>query len=205
MTRSKVKLFAVVLSLCTMTFAGAAFAGEATDLVKAKQTTLFQVMKQDKAANSPKVSALFDEMLDYKALAEASLGSEWAGRTDAERAEFSELLKQLVRRSYEKNLRKTLDFDIQYVGEKATGETVIVETKAVPKSKTGTSARRPTDDVIIAYKMVKKDGAWRVRDIVTDDVSLVSSYRSQFTKIVKKDGFPVLIKKMKDKIAKGES
>jgi phospholipid transport system substrate-binding protein len=33
---------------------------------------------------------------------------------------------------------------------------------------------------------------------------LVSSYRSQFTKIVKKDGFPTLITKMKDKIAKGD-
>jgi phospholipid transport system substrate-binding protein len=43
-----------------------------------------------------------------------------------------------------------------------------------------------------------------VQDIVTEGVSLVSSYRSQFTKIVKKDGFPALIQKMKDKLAKGD-
>jgi phospholipid transport system substrate-binding protein len=35
-------------------------------------------------------------------------------------------------------------------------------------------------------------------------VSLVSSYRSQFTKIIKKDGFVALIQKMKDKLAKGD-
>ena len=52
--------------------------------------------------------------------------------------------------------------------------------------------------------MQEKNGAWRVTDIVTEGVSLVSSYRSQFTKIVKKDGFPKLITKMKEKIAKGD-
>ena len=56
----------------------------------------------------------------------------------------------------------------------------------------------------IAYVMAQKNGAWRVQDIITEDVSLVSSYRSQFTKIVKKDGFPKLIQKMKDKLAKGD-
>ena len=52
--------------------------------------------------------------------------------------------------------------------------------------------------------MVQKNGAWRVQDIITEGVSLVSSYRCQFTKIVKKDGFPTLIQKMKDKLAKGD-
>ena len=39
---------------------------------------------------------------------------------------------------------------------------------------------------------------------MTEDVSLVSSYRSQFTKIIKKDGFARLIQKMKDKLAKND-
>ncbi|AKT38346.1 MlaC/ttg2D family ABC transporter substrate-binding protein [Chondromyces crocatus] len=201
MTRRKVQLFAAVLSLCSLTLSGVALAGEATDLVKAKQASLFQVMKQDTSTSNPKVTALFDEMLDYQALAEASLGKEWGARTDAEKAEFSGLLKQLVRKSYERNLRKTLNFDIQYVSEKPAGDLVLVETKAVSKEKKA----RNDEPVVIQYKLVKKDGAWRVRDIVTDDVSLVSSYRSQFTKIVKKDGFPALIKKMKDKLAKNET
>ena len=124
--------------------------------------------------------------------------SEWAARSDAEKAEFSDLLKQLVRKSYERNLKKTLNFNIEYVSEKAEGAVIIVTTKAVSK----TNARE--EPIEIAFKMQEKDGVWRVADIVTEGVSLVSSYRSQFTKIVKKDGFPTLIKKMKDKIAKGE-
>jgi len=198
-TRRKVQLFAAMFSLMALTFSGAASAGEATDVVKAKQATLFELLKQDNAANTKKIGAVFDEMLDYQALAEASLGNEWAGRSDAEKAEFRDLLKQLVRKSYERNLRKTLNFNIEYLDEKAKGDVITVKTKAISK----TNARE--EPVEIEYKLAKKSGAWRVQDIVTEGVSLVSSYRSQFTKIVKKDGFPALIKKMKDKLAKGDA
>lgn len=186
---------ALVLSFA-VSIASLAHAGPATDVVKAKQTALFDLLK--KPGNDAKVSAMFDELLDYQALAEASLGSEWAARTDAEKAEFSGLLKQLVRKSYERNLKKTIDFNIEYMAEAKKGDAIVVKTRAVSKK----DAR--SEPVEIAYVMTEKNGAWRVKDIITDDVSLVSSYRSQFTKIVKKDGFPTLIKKMKDKIAKGD-
>jgi len=181
-----------------VTIAGVASAGPATDVVKAKQASLFDLLRQPSSANDKKVASIFDEMLDYQALAEASLGSEWAARTDAEKAEFSELLKQLVRKAYEKNLKRTLDFDVQYTAEETKGNAMVVKTKAISKK----NARE--EPVEIAYVLVQKNGAWRVQDIVTEDVSLVSSYRSQFTKIVKKDGFPKLIQKMKDKLAKGD-
>ena len=200
MKRGLILWLGSVVTGLSLTFiqVGVASAGAATDVVKAKQTALFDLLKQPSAANQTKISALFDQMLDYQALAEASLGKEWAGRTDAEKAQFSDLLKQLVRKSYEKNLKKTLSFNIEYLGEDPADGSITVKTKAISK----TNARE--EPVEIAYKMAEKNGAWRVQDIVTEGVSLVSSYRSQFTKIIKKDGFPVLIQKMKDKLAKGD-
>ncbi|MCC6551846.1 MAG: ABC transporter substrate-binding protein [Polyangiaceae bacterium] len=190
--------FAAMISVALMAAAGAASAGAATDVVKAKQATLFDLLRVETPDNRKKIGVIFDEMLDYGKLAEASLGSEWAARTDAEKAEFSDLLKQLVRKAYERNLKKTLSFHIEYVGEDAASDVVVVKTKAVSK----TNARE--EPIEIAYKLASRDGVWRVHDIVTEGVSLVSSYRSQFTKIVKKDGFPKLIQKMKDKLAKGD-
>lgn len=191
------KLLTTAVMALTVSIASSAFAGAATDVVKAKQTALFDLLKQA-SPDEKKVTALFDEMLDYGALAEASLGSEWAARSDAEKKEFSDLLKQLVRKGTEKNLKKTLNYDIEYVSEEQKDGGYIVTTKA--KSKTDAKE----DPIEIKYKMVQKDSKWRVADITTEGVSLVSSYRSQFTKIIKKDGFPALITKMKDKIAKGD-
>ncbi len=65
-------------------------------------------------------------------------------------------------------------------------------------------SNKKEEPVEVDYKLAEKDGAWRVQDIKTEGVSLVGSYRNQFVKIIKKDGFPALIKKMKDKVAKGD-
>ncbi|HMY21678.1 MAG TPA: ABC transporter substrate-binding protein [Polyangium sp.] len=188
---------AVMFSL-GLTIAGAqfAYAGPATDEVKAKQTALYDLLA--KPGTEKKVAATFDEVLDYDTIAQGSLGSEWANRSDAEKAQFSDLLKQLVRRSYERNIKKTLNYNIEYTAEAPKGSQIVVSTKAVSKTD------KRADPVEIDYTLAQKDGKWRIQDIKTDGVSLVSSYRSQFTKIIKKDGFPVLIQKMKDKIAKGD-
>ena len=201
MKRRAVVLMMAVLAVLGLALGGAseAHAGAATDAVKAKQTAMFDLLKLAASPdNDKKLQGIFDEMLDYSGLAEASLGSEWAARSDAEKAQFSDLLKQLVRKAWEKNLRKTLGYDIEYLAEQTKDGATFVKTKA--KSKT--DARE--EPIEIEYKMVQKGGALLVGDIVTEGVSLVSSYRSQFTKIVKKDGFPALIQKMKDKIAKGD-
>jgi len=179
-----------------LTIAGAAFAGPATDEVKAKQTALFDLVSTP--GNEKKIAALLDETLDHQAIAEASLGSEWANRTDAEKAQFSDLLKTLVRRSYERNIKKTVSYNVDYTAETEKNGKMVVSTKAVSKSD------KRADPLEIDYTLAQKDGKWRIQDIKTDGVSLVSSYRSQFMKIVKKDGFPALIQKMKDKIAKGD-
>lgn len=192
----RTNLVAAMMLSVGLTIVGAAFAGPATDLVKTKQTTLFELIS--KPGNDAKVSSTLDEILDHPSLAEASLGSEWAARTDAEKTQFGDLLKQLVRRSYERNIKKTLGYNIEYIGETEKSGKIVVATKAVSKTD------KRADPVEIDYTMAQKDGKWRIQDIKTDGVSLVSSYRSQFTKIVKKDGFPALITKMKDKIAKGD-
>lgn len=170
--------------------ANTAFAGAASDMVKAKQSALFDKIR---ASDDAGTSALFDEMLDYDALAKASLGSEWAGRSDAEKAEFTGLLKQLVQQAYKKNLTKILDYDVEYVSEEAKGDVTKVKTKAKSKSD-------PREDPIAIDFSIK---GGKVVDIETEGVSLVSSYKSQFTKIIKKDGFAALIQKMKDKLAAG--
>lgn len=198
MKRRMVHLFAALLSMMALTVAGSAFAGPPTDVLKAKQTAALDLLKQTGPENQKKIDALFDELLDYQALTEGSLGTEWANRSDSEKAQFADLLKQLVRNSYQKNLKKISDFNVNYLGEDTVDGAVVVNTQSKP-----TSAR--DEPVDINFKMAAKDGKWKVQDIVTEGASLVSSYRSQFTKIIKKDGFGKVIEKMKDKLAKGDS
>jgi phospholipid transport system substrate-binding protein len=196
----KRRILSLLLALSTLVFSVSAFAGPATDAVKSKQSELFQLLEKTDEASNKRVAVLFDEMLDYQRLSEDSLGEEWGKLKAEQQKEFTDLLTQLVRRSYEKNLRKTLAFNIEYLTEKAMGDgsVMVVKTRAVHKTD------KREEPIAIDFSMVQRDGKWRVKDIITDEISLISSYKGQFGRIIKKDGFPALITKMKDKIAKGD-
>ncbi len=198
--RSLLRTASVLVTALTLSIGAPAWAGPALDAVKAKQTQLFELIAKPSTPETQKqIGVLFDQMLDYPALAEASLGVEWAKLTEPQKKEFTDLLKALVKRSYEKNLQKTLNFHIEYLGEApADGGTVLVKTKAVHKTD---KRELPIE---IHYKILKIGDGWKVRDIITEDVSLVEGYRSQFTKLLKDKGFAGLVEKMKEKVAKGE-
>jgi phospholipid transport system substrate-binding protein len=174
-----------------------AFAGTATEYLKAKQTAYLELLKQS-SPDQTKLNAISDEIFDYDTIARQSLGSEWDGRSDAEKAEFTALMKPIVRKWHELNMKKQLSYDIGTWSEAKKGDATIVTTKATSK----TDAR--AQPIVTTYTMVDKGGSWKVVDVSIDGVSMVSSYRSQFVEIIKKDGFPKLIEKMKDKIAKGD-
>jgi phospholipid transport system substrate-binding protein len=202
--RKIVHFFGVLVALFSLGVSSVAFAGAASDVVKTKQSTLFDLLKQASADNQKKIDSIFDEMLDYDSLAQASLGDEWQNRSAAERTQFEDLLKQLVRKAYQKNLKKIVDFDVNYTGEEPVDSQVRVKTKSQAKN-----AGTRDEPIEINFKMANKDvkgkTRWMVQDIETEGVSLVSSYKSQFLKIIKKDGFPALLKKMQDKLAKGDT
>ena len=71
--------------------------------------------------------------------------------------------------------------------------------KTVAKSRT--NARE--EPVSIDYVVGRAGDSWRVQDIVTEGSSLVNNYHQQFSRIIKKDGFPELLKRMKNKLGSG--
>ena len=193
--KRRVLVASLSLALCLL-LSSVALAGQATDTVKEKQTALFALLDVPKP-DQKKIGEIFDQMLDYPALAQASLGKEWGNLTEPQQKEFTDLLKQLVQQSYERNLKKTVAFEIVYGEEQVLGDKAyLVTTKAKDKK------NPKTDPIQIDFKLVDGGKGFKIVDIITEEVSLVDSYRSQFTKVIKKDGYAALVTKMKDKIAK---
>ncbi len=186
-----------VLLCAGLLLAAPAFANSPSPegFVKAKQSELATLMKQGKTnAVEQKIGAVFDQMLDYETLAKESLGEQWDQRTEAERKEFQDVLKRLVQKNYRKNLRKTLDYDVEYKGESKAKKGVMVRTVARNKKN---SREEP---VSVDYVLHDVSGKWLVFDIVTEGSSLISTYKNQFRRVIKKKGFDGLIKQMKAKL-----
>lgn len=183
---------AVVLSVTPL-----AFAASAEEFVKTKQAELMKLVKAGKA--DTEVDKVFDQVLDYRVLAEAALGEHWADRTPAERDEFTDLLSKLVRNSYRKNLKKTLGYEVTYKGTEKGKDGEIVRTVA---KNTGNAREEP---VSIDYVVRTHGAGQRIVDVVTEGSSMVNNYRSSFNRIMKKGGFPEVLKRMRKKISSGSS
>lgn len=191
-------LITLAAALAALLMSAQAWAGPATDVVQSKQTELFKIVAQPRSdARQKKLKGLFDEMLDYQYLAHASLGKRWRDLTPAQQKEFSGLLERLVRKNYHRSLKKMLGWTIEYTGEKSAGAGKIrVMTRAVHKTD------KRAEPIELNFKLKEVKGRWWVIDIIPEGASLVKTYRSQFTRILKKDGYAVLKKKMEKKLAK---
>src|SRR5262249_50616197 len=155
------------LGLCLSALPATAFGAEAETFVKTKQTEIIGLLKQSKNPKSdPKIEAVCDQILDYEVMAKEALGEQWNERTEAERKQFQGLLKQLVQRAYRKNLSKTLNYELSYVGEEKVKDGTLVRTVAKDLSNTREAP------VSIDFKVHKADTKLKIRDIVTEGSSL---------------------------------
>ena len=193
------RFLAVVTSFALLALAPGALADSpAQSFIQQRQAKVSGFLKGAAgAARDKQVAAVLDEMLDYDQLARRSLAKHWDEVDEAQRKEFSELLKQLVQRNYEKNIASIGEYDVQWLGEEPGTEGIVVHSSATSKAKPG------EEPVTIDYRVRTEGAAFRVFDIITDGSSLVSNYKNQFHRVIQKDGMPALLKRMKDKLAKG--
>src|SRR5450432_1520176 len=95
-----------------------AFGAEAENFVRGKHTELSELVSKAKSADDEKkLDAAFDQVFDYDSLAKETLKDEWDKRSPAERADFTNVLKDLVRNAYRRNIKKTMGYDVEYKGE----------------------------------------------------------------------------------------
>jgi phospholipid transport system substrate-binding protein len=195
--RTIVSLGALVVA--TALAAPAHAAESAQDFIQTRQSQVTQLVKQAPGSQRDKqVAAVLDAMIDYDTLAKQSLAAHWGDLSDAQHKEFTDILRNLVRRNYERNIKNILDYRVEYLGEELGSEGVVVKSRA-------SSANSREEPVSIEYRLLKGGGGWRVVDVVTEGSSLVNNYKSQFHRIIQKDGFDTLVRRMKDKLAKGQT
>jgi phospholipid transport system substrate-binding protein len=177
-----------------------AFAGSsAEEFIQTRQTQVTTLLRQGQGTQRDKqVAAVLDGMIGYEELAKRSLAGHWGELSEAQHKEFTDILRRLVQRSYEKNMKNILDYRVEYLGEEPSSEGVVVHTRA-------SSAQKPEEEPItLDYRLLPGD-SWKVVDIVTEGSSLLNNYKNQFHRVIQKDGYEALVKRMKDRLAKGQT
>jgi len=136
------------------------------------------------------VRKIANEIFDFGEIAKRSLARHWQPLSEAQRTEFVGLFADLLERSYISKIETYGGEKIQYTADKIDGDLATVSTRIVTKNGT---------EVPVDYRMTKRADRWLVYDVSIEGVSLVSSYRTQFNKIIQTSSYNELVSKLRTK------
>jgi len=160
------------------------------------QNDLIEVMKQGKKLGyQGRVEALTTPVLNSHDLTKISrivIGKQWKAFSDDEKQQMIKVFTELSIASYAHNFKEHSGESFRYESEEQTARGgVIVHTYLVlPKDK----------DVQFDYMLKKKGERWQIINIIANGVSDLALKRSEYTSILKREGFDVLIAKISEKI-----
>lgn len=176
------------------------FASEITGGLKATIDKVIEIVTDEKLKSQEKVRReklreTIGKRFNYHQMAMRSLARDWNNRTPKERKDFEELFQRLLENSYASKLESYSDEEINYVGEVVKGKYALVKTEIVRRDGT----------INVDYKMIQEQGEWKVYDFLIEGVSMIRNYRSQFTEIIHKESYKVLVQRLSAKIEEIEA
>ena len=135
--------------------------------------------------------------LNVAEISKKALGKYWSRRSETEREKFQTLLGELfVHVAFPSSAKFFADLDLVY-GKTKEKKTVVVVPLTVVHEKEG--------EVDIDFHLNQPGDKWQVVDVILDGVSMRNNLRSQFYKVIKKNDFNELLRKMDKKLTSAKS
>jgi phospholipid transport system substrate-binding protein len=165
-------------------------------LLQSKYEEIQRIVREtpEKDAMQERVRTVMDTYVDYRELGRQCLVGYWDSLKPAEREAYVTEFKTMIQRSYVKRFDAKKEFTVEFVGA-----TAFEDKQARVRSVIRTGRSEAAVDYLL---MRQPKGGWMAVDVVIDDVSWMKSYRKQFNNIMQKDGFTVLMDKLRKKNAK---
>ena len=157
---------------------------------------------QDKSASAEakrgKIRDIVIDYIDFETMSQLTLARNWKPLSDDQKQQFVQEFKEHLAVTYGRNVESYNNEKVQITGDRDAGRgDWIVTTKILRPAGGG--------DILVDYRLRKKDGTWKVIDLVIERVSLVSNFRSQFQEIMANGGIDKLLKQLHEKNAAGQT
>jgi len=186
------RLIALVAAL-VLGLAPDAWAGPPTDQLRTYTDEVLKVL-QNPALTLPErreaVKHLAEEAFEVSETAKRALGQHWLQRTPAEREEFVKLFANLLEQTYIARIGEFGGEKLRYVSEQIDGDRAIVRARITTKN---------GSEVPVESRLLLKENHWLIYDILVENLSLISNYRSQFDRVIRTTSYEELVKRLKNR------
>ncbi|OLB51300.1 MAG: hypothetical protein AUH99_07715 [Candidatus Rokubacteria bacterium 13_2_20CM_2_70_11] len=164
------------------------------ETVETAVVRVVEVLQQPEATGpaqserAAEIKRIARELFDFDEIARRALSRHWAGRTPVQHTEFVGLFTDLLERSYMNRIEAYAGERIVYTGEAVDGTFATVRSKVITQRRT---------ELGIDYRMHLRGSRWQVYDVLIDGVSFVSTYRSQFDRVIQAESYGALVERLR--------
>jgi phospholipid transport system substrate-binding protein len=174
------------------------YAGVPLDTVQANVNKVLDVLRDPKLKGESakeikkdRLRSIYERMFDDVELSKRTLTRNWNSLSVPQRQEFVQLFRQVLEKAYIDRILAYTDEKIVFDREIKLSENQIeVYTRVVTASQ----------EIPIVYRVILKEGVWKVYDVVIENVSLVLNYRTQFNDILAKNKPEQLLEILRKKV-----
>ena len=183
--------FIPLVAALVLGLAADAWAGPPTDQLRTYTDEVLKVL-QNPALTLPErreaVKHLAENIFEVSETAKRALGQHWLKRTPAEREEFVKLFANLLEQTYIARIDEFGGEKLRYVSEQIDGDRAIVRARITTKNGT---------EVPVESRLMRQENRWLIYDILVENLSLISNYRSQFDRVIRTTSYEELVKRLK--------
>jgi phospholipid transport system substrate-binding protein len=175
-------------------FSLAAYAGAPLDATRDGVNKVLAVLRDKTlktAVKKDRLESIYQGMFDEVELSRLSLGRNWNKLNASQQQEFVQLFRKILEKAYADKILSYTDEKIDFYKE-----TVLSSDRAEVRTKVITSSK----EIPIFYRLILKNGVWKVYDVVIENVSLVQNYRAQFNDILAKNTTSQLLDILRKKV-----
>ena len=192
------RLLVALSILMLLLISPAVYASGPLDSVKINADKVLDILRDPKLKptsakeiKKDKLRIIYVTMFDEVELSRRSLGMNWNKLNNDQRQEFVKLFEQILEKAYADKILAYTDEKIEFTKESMiSGNLAEVRTRVITASR----------EIPITYRVISKDGAWKVYDVVIENVSLVQNYRTQFNDILAKNSPEQLLEILRKKV-----
>jgi phospholipid transport system substrate-binding protein len=192
-------LWAILILLkCAFLFAAPAHGAlnEPQRIIQEVSNELMRVLREDRSllkTDPGYVHRLVDELflphVDVPRVSALALGPYWRDATPEQRRVFQKEFQRLLVQTYASALDALSGWEIRFLPMRLeSGET---------RTLVRTEIQQPGGSPVrVDYRMALSDGRWRAYDVAVQEVSLLASYRNQFSAVAQRRGIDGLLQEL---------
>ncbi|MFO7750523.1 MAG: ABC transporter substrate-binding protein [Desulfobacteraceae bacterium] len=180
--------------------ASLAFAGESPgpeEAVKTSVNTILTTLKNDTLSleqKQEKVVTIMDRMFDFSLIGKLCLGrANWSRFDPGQKSEYTDLFADFFKEFYSDKIELFNNEKIVFSPGTISGKKAQIPSHLISNG----------EKTAMIYRLYRSNSGWKVYDVEVEGISIVKSYRSQFSRVLE-DGTPeTLLKKLREKEIEG--